>query len=143
MARPTVNTPLFVSSLETDMLHKFLFAPLDSREPLTARKVHIHRLYDVLQLSIHRNDLTRATRAWCILIRCKEVHWMSMWTTGLHLLGADIDEEGRMEKRLEYLRMMMLRNQDDVSSRFSTLSIDLSQLHFPSVRRLSRNWPFT
>lgn len=93
--------------------HRFLFAPLDSRKPLTARKIHIRRLYDVLQLSIHRNDLARARRAWCILVRCKEVHWMAMWTTGLHLLGANTDKVGPASKRLEYLRTMMLRNPED------------------------------
>ncbi|RDB22743.1 RNA polymerase I-specific transcription initiation factor rrn11 [Hypsizygus marmoreus] len=91
----------------------FLFASLDSQKPLTARKVHIRRLYDLLQLCIHRNDLTRATRAWAILARCKEVHWMSMWTTGFLLLGANLDEDNRTHKRLEYLRTMMLRQQDD------------------------------
>lgn len=93
---------------------RFLFASLNSQKPLTARKVHIRRLYDVLQLCIHRNDLTRAHRAWCILARCKELHWMSMWTTGLLLLGADIDEENRTTNRIEYLRTMMLRQQHDV-----------------------------
>lgn len=95
--------------------HRFLFASLDSRKPLTARKVHIRRLYDLLQLSIHRNDLPRARRAWCILARCKEVHWMTMWTTGLHVLCAGVDEGNHTQKRLEYLRTMMLRNTEDVS----------------------------
>jgi len=36
-----------------------------------------------------------------------------MWTTGLHLLGAEIDEENRVPKRLEYLRTMMLRNPEN------------------------------
>ncbi|KAF8076599.1 hypothetical protein FPV67DRAFT_423456 [Lyophyllum atratum] len=92
---------------------KFLFASLDSRKPLTARKVHIRRLYDVLQLCIHRNDLERASQAWCILARCKEVHWMSMWTTGLLLMGANTDEGNRTSKRIEYLRSLMPRHQDD------------------------------
>ena len=41
---------------------------------------------------------------------------MSMWSTGLHLLGAEVDEENRVPKRLEYLRTMMLRNPENVSS---------------------------
>lgn len=93
--------------------HRFLFASLNSQKPLTARKVHIRRLYDVLQLAIHRNDTIRANRAWSILARCKEIHWMSLWTTGLHLLSAGIEDDN--PKRMEYLRTMMLRNQDDVS----------------------------
>jgi len=107
--------------------HRFLFASLDSRKPLTSRKVLIRRLYDVLQLSIHRNDLARARRAWCILARCKEVNWMAMWTTGLHLLGADLSGEDHSQKRLEYLRTMMLRNPEDVSNalvlRFLSVSL--------------------
>ncbi|KAF9464352.1 hypothetical protein BDZ94DRAFT_1353808 [Collybia nuda] len=91
--------------------HPFLFASLDSHKPLTTRKVHIRRLYDVLQLAIHRNDLTRANRAWCILARCKEIHWMTLWTIGLHLLSTGV-EEGDI-KQLGYLRTMMLRHQED------------------------------
>ena len=92
----------------------FLFGSLDLPNPLTARKVHIRHLYDILQLCIHRNDLERATRAWSILARCKEVPWMTMWTTGLLLIGAGSDEEHRTSERLEYLRMMMLRHQEEV-----------------------------
>lgn len=107
-----------VTHMSSDLDHRFLFASLNSQKPLTARKVHIRRLYDVLQLAIHRNDITRANRAWSILARCKEIHWMSLWTTGLHLLSAGIEDDD--PKRMEYLRTMMLRHQDDVSGSYST-----------------------
>jgi hypothetical protein len=52
---------------------------------------------------------------------------MAMWTTGLHLLGADIEGEDHSTKRLEYLRTMMLRNPEDVSNalvwRFASVSL--------------------
>ena len=94
----------------------FLFASLNSRQPLTTRAVHIRRLYDLMQLCIHRQDLARATRAWTILARCKEVSWMTMWSTGLLLLAADAGEGRRSPKQLEYLRTMMLRYPADVST---------------------------
>jgi len=94
----------------------FLFAPLNSRQPLTTRAVHIRRLYDLMQLCIHRQDWARATRAWTIFARCKEVSWMAMWSTGLLLLAAEAGEEYRTPKQLEYLRTMMLRYPADVST---------------------------
>ena len=94
----------------------FLFASLNSRRPLTTRGVHIRRLYDLMQLCIHRQDLARATRAWTIFARCKEVSWMAMWSTGLLLLAAEAGEDCRTPKQLEYLRTMMLRYPADVST---------------------------
>jgi RNA polymerase I-specific transcription initiation factor RRN11 len=99
--------------------HSFLFASLDSKQPLTARKVHIRRLYDILQLSIQRHDVQRAKRVWSILSRCKEVNWLALWRTGLHLLGeAHTDEDG-MRVTADYLRSMMLRYPDDVRLNFA------------------------
>lgn len=94
---------------------RFLFRSLDSKTPLTARKIHIRRLYDVLQLCLHRNDLPRAKRAWTILARCKEIHWMTMWTTGVRLLGEDFGQHENSSKKIEFLRSMMLQYPDDVS----------------------------
>lgn len=67
--------------------HSFLFSSLDSKQPNTARKVHLRRLFDVLHLCIQRHDWPRARRAWAILARCKEVDWKTMWRTSLLLLG--------------------------------------------------------
>lgn len=92
----------------------FIFGSPDLPNPLTVRKLHIQRLYDILQLCVHRNDFERAMRAWSILVRCKEVPWMTMWTTGLLLIDAGSDEECPVSNRLEYLRTMMLQHQDEV-----------------------------
>src|SRR5271155_1968405 len=74
---------LFVSM---DFDH-FLFAlPGATRNTSNARKVHIRRLNDILQLCLQRNDALRSKRAWAILARCKEVSWMEMWTTAVHIL---------------------------------------------------------
>jgi len=86
---------------------------LDSKQPLTTRKVHIRRLYDILQLSIQRHDVQRATRVWSILSRCKEINWPALWTTRLHILGeAHTDEDG-VRITVDYLRSMMLQYPQD------------------------------
>ncbi|KAF9478151.1 hypothetical protein BDN70DRAFT_933609 [Pholiota conissans] len=101
--------------MSSDM-HIFLFASLDSRQPLTARKVHLRRLFDVLELSIQRQDFERAKRAWAILARCKEIAWKALWTTGLHILSLNDATERRIENCVEYLRTMMLQYPDDRES---------------------------
>ncbi|KAF9453000.1 hypothetical protein P691DRAFT_755836 [Macrolepiota fuliginosa MF-IS2] len=92
--------------------HNFLFASLDSKPPPTTRKVHIRRLYDVLELCIQRNDFVRAKRAWTILIRCKEFRWEEHWTTGLYILNEGGASTDNIPRRIEYLRAMMLRDID-------------------------------
>ncbi|KII94953.1 hypothetical protein PLICRDRAFT_47951 [Plicaturopsis crispa FD-325 SS-3] len=87
----------------------FIFAPPDSKKSLTARRVHLHRLYDILQLSLQRNDIPRARRAWAIFSRCKEVDWKTMWTTGVHLLGMGMDDTLDRPERIDFLRAMMLQ----------------------------------
>ncbi|TFK28885.1 hypothetical protein FA15DRAFT_583830 [Coprinopsis marcescibilis] len=89
--------------------HVFLFASLGSKDPSTARKVHIRRLYDIFQLSVARRDFQRARRAWSILVRCKEVDWAAMWTTGLLLLGDAPQDDECSTLKLDYLRAMMLQ----------------------------------
>ncbi|KIK67827.1 hypothetical protein GYMLUDRAFT_36605 [Collybiopsis luxurians FD-317 M1] len=82
--------------------------------PSTARKVHLRRLYDVLQLSIHRNDIIRARRAWSILVRCKEFHWIDMWGMAIHLVEENSYQNGETDsaKKIELLRDMMLHYPD-------------------------------
>lgn len=58
---------------------------------------------------------------------------MAMWTTGLHLLGANTDKVGPASKRLEYLRTMMLRNPEDVG-KCTCSAIGINQLHCFSVK---------
>lgn len=89
--------------------HSFLFAFPDAKHPVSARKVHIRRLYDILELCIHRGDFTRAMKAWSILVRCKEVNWKVMWRTGALLVGRQEDQEQAARDRLEYLTTMMLQ----------------------------------
>jgi RNA polymerase I-specific transcription initiation factor RRN11 len=93
----------------------FLFASLDSKGPTSARKVHIRRLHDILQLSLQRNDMPRAKAAWAILIRCKEIDWKGVWTTGLLLLGEDANGFQTNPEQLEFLRAMMLQYPEEVS----------------------------
>ncbi|KAH9939978.1 hypothetical protein B0H21DRAFT_697935 [Amylocystis lapponica] len=93
---------------------RFLFASLDSKQPTTARKVHVRRLFDILQLSVQRNDIARARRAWAILVRCKEIHWKTMWTTAIPLIGEDVvDEEENNEQRIKFLTTMRRQYADD------------------------------
>lgn len=94
--------------------HTFLFVSLEDKKPYTAQRIHIRRLYDLLQLCIQRNDLPRARRAWAVLSRCKEVDWKTMWTTALQLLGNEDDVEVDLP-RLDFLRAIMLQNSEEVS----------------------------
>ncbi|CAL1701176.1 unnamed protein product [Somion occarium] len=87
-----------------------LFDLPGSKEPRTTRKLHIRRLYDILQLCILRQDFVRARKAWAILVRCKEVHWKALWKTGVLLLGGVDDEpdhEQENGRRIDYLYAMM------------------------------------
>ena len=95
--------------------HTFLFSSLDSKQPSTARKVHIRRLYDILQLSIQRHQFQRAKRVWAILVHCKEIDWKGLWSVGLHILSEDTTDEGGEQVAVEYLRSMMLQCSDNVS----------------------------
>lgn len=108
------NSPM---SRETRACNQvYLFDSLNSKAPSSARKVHIRRLADVLQLSIHQRDWPRAKRAWSILIRCPEFEWKNMWRTGLLLLQCtDSAAEPSEKKCLEYLRVMMLQCPENVS----------------------------
>jgi RNA polymerase I-specific transcription initiation factor RRN11 len=93
----------------------FIFAWPGSKNPSSTRKIHLRQLYDTLQLSILRNDITEARRAWDILSRCKEVPTMEMWTTAVHLLGDDLSQEGTNERQLEFLRTTMFQYPTAVS----------------------------
>jgi hypothetical protein len=104
--------------------HTFLFASLEDKKPITARKIHIRRLYDLLQLCLQRNDIPRAKRAWAILARCKEVDWKTMWTTGVHLLGDDTNSPEASQSRLEFLRAMMLQHSEEVSKQRLKLQLE-------------------
>ena len=95
---------------------------MNEKTSLTARDIHIRRLYDVIQLSIQRDEYLRARRAFGILARCKEIKWKDLWKLALLLL-ADSEElptskDGSLT-RLEFLRMMMLQHREDASTLYS------------------------
>ena len=96
----------------------FLFNIPEGKRPTTARKIHICRLYDILQICIQRNDMTRARRAWSILVRCKEINWKVMWRTGLLLVNGQVEQghSANDEGKLEYLSTVMLQYPEAVSS---------------------------
>lgn len=104
--------------------YSFLFTYPDAKQPLSARKVHLRRLYDILELCIQHNDLVRARKAWAILVRCKEVNWKVMWKTGALLVGVEEDKKVVVRNRVEYLTTMMLQYPEAVS-------------HFPARADLS------
>ncbi|KAG7449437.1 uncharacterized protein BT62DRAFT_1054388 [Guyanagaster necrorhizus] len=89
------------------MSSPFLFHSLDVGPRLSARKVHICRLYDVLKLSLLRDDLPRAKKAWAILARCKEMHWTTMWTIAVRILGGETFDEHDSTKKVAFLHEMM------------------------------------
>ncbi|KAI0775966.1 hypothetical protein BD413DRAFT_469744 [Trametes elegans] len=108
--------------------HSFLFSSLNSKRPNTARKVHIRRLFDVLQLCIQRHDWPRARRAWAVLVRCKEVDWKSMWRTSLLLLGeddVDANTAATDSDRVSYLTVMMRQHPDERESILKELVLRL------------------
>ena len=95
----------------------FIFNSLDSKQPKTARKLHIRRVFDVLNLCIQRRDWPRAKRAWAILARCKEVDWKQMWRISLLLLGetGDQGDSGQShEDRVSFLTVMMRQHPEEV-----------------------------
>ncbi|CAA7259614.1 unnamed protein product [Cyclocybe aegerita] len=96
--------------------HAFLFAPHNSRQPATTRKIHLRRLHDILQLSIQTRQFKRAKRAWAILCRCKETDWKALWTTGLLILGEGEPGNNGTCNAVDYLRAMMLHCPDDRES---------------------------
>ena len=93
----------------------FCFELANSKPARTSRKIHIRRLYDVLELCIHRGDLQRARNAWAILLRCEEVDWLSLWRIGALLAGSGPVPAGRsIGDRLEYLKTIMLQCAESV-----------------------------
>ncbi|KAI9000870.1 hypothetical protein BD414DRAFT_406486 [Trametes punicea] len=108
--------------------HSFLFDSHSSVQSNTTRKVHIRRLFDILQLCIQRRDWTRARRAWAILARCKEVDWKAMWRTSLLLLGEyrDVTHHARTdEDRVAFLTIMMRQHPEESESILKELILHL------------------
>ncbi|KAJ6539554.1 hypothetical protein B0H19DRAFT_960679 [Mycena capillaripes] len=124
----------------------FIFAPtFDTKNPSTARKIHIRRVYDVMQMCIQRNDLERATRAWTILAHCEEINWRTMWSTSVHILAENLNDYEKSPKKVEFLRLMMLQHPEDretilkeivlrlILSRQYREALDELELYLPSL----------
>lgn len=104
----------------------FLFDLLGAKRPRTSRKIHIRLLYDVLQLSIQRDDYARARRAWSILIRCKEIDWKAMWKTGVLLVDEfHLEDSASNSRKLDYLSTMMLQYPEQVWTHIQLLMLVL------------------
>ncbi|TRM68129.1 hypothetical protein BD626DRAFT_480869 [Schizophyllum amplum] len=94
--------------------HTFLFSSFDNKRPLTARKLHIRRLWDVLHLCIQKHDIARTRRAWLVLARCKEIPWTAHWNIATLILSEG-SVSGHNEDDLpavDFLRTMMLQHPD-------------------------------
>ncbi|XP_006460360.1 hypothetical protein AGABI2DRAFT_67080 [Agaricus bisporus var. bisporus H97] len=121
--------------------HNFLFASLDSKLPHTSRRVHIRRLYDILQLCIQRNDVVRASRAWAILVQCKEFRWDEHWATGLYILNGGGVSSENIPQRINYLPISLHFLQEEMlkelillyimSNRYQD-ALDELELYLPS-----------
>ncbi|KAF9055017.1 hypothetical protein BDZ89DRAFT_1055643 [Hymenopellis radicata] len=89
-------------------MSSFLFQLLDSKQRLSCRKIHICRLYDILHLSLLKNDLPRARQVWSILARCKEINWISLWPTAVRVLGDETFDMYDSTRKLEFLHEMLV-----------------------------------
>jgi RNA polymerase I-specific transcription initiation factor RRN11 len=94
----------------------FLFDSNDSKMPSTERKQHIKTLFDVLHVSILRQDLLRARRAWAILVRCPDVDTQPLWRIGLGLIlgWPDESEESQAKEQVRFLKGVLTSEKGDV-----------------------------
>ncbi|TFY69412.1 hypothetical protein EVJ58_g427 [Rhodofomes roseus] len=112
--------------------HTFLFTSSNAKRPTTARKVHIRRLIDILQLSLQRQDYDRARRAWTILIRCKEINWKDMWKTAIALLAdAGDDDLEENDQRIAFLSVVIRQHPDE---QWNAGLISAARAHFERAR---------
>ncbi|KAI9056537.1 hypothetical protein FKP32DRAFT_1585798 [Trametes sanguinea] len=126
--------------------YSFLFSSLNSKQPNTARKLHIRRLYDILYLCVQRRDWVRARRAWAILARCKEVDWKTKWRTSLLLLGGEDPEAHQIradEDRVSFLIVMMRQYPEERESILKELVLHLirSDMHRRAMEELDLYLP--
>ena len=105
----------------------FVFASLDGRSSSSsARRVHLRRLCDILHLSIQRGDLLRAQSSFALLSRSEGVQWAAIWKFALIILAATNNPNEPptaydilgTPKRIEFLRVMMLRHPEEVRKHF-------------------------
>jgi RNA polymerase I-specific transcription initiation factor RRN11 len=120
-SNPQPEPPTYVFELADFDDHHFLFAFPNEKKRPSARQIQMRRLYDILNLSLHRDDLARAKRAWSILARCKETNWKTMWTLGITLLANDVRVMESNLRKIDYLRTMLLQLPEEVC--FKVLSL--------------------
>ena len=100
------------------MANTFLFDLLSSRTSLSYRQEFFRTVYDILHLSLLRQDLPRARKAWGILIRCPEFEKDAIevhWRIGLELIAWEQDDPAFKERqRIEYLRGAMVQTRTQV-----------------------------
>ncbi|KAG1752592.1 uncharacterized protein EDB91DRAFT_1044326 [Suillus paluster] len=101
--------PAFVFERAHTNVHQFLFAFPDEKKMPNARQIQLRRLHDIMNISVQRDDLPRARRAWSILARCKEIDWRAMWRLGITLLEIDVCVMGSNPRKIDYLRTMLLQ----------------------------------
>ncbi|KAG1755493.1 hypothetical protein EDB19DRAFT_1901712 [Suillus lakei] len=101
--------PTFVFERAYNNDHRFLFAFPNEKKMPNARQIQLRRLYDIMNLSVQREDLPRARRAWSILARCKEINWKAMWRLGITLLENDARIMESNPRMIDYLRTMLLQ----------------------------------
>lgn len=74
MAKPVFEPPIDRRSAKRNYSsesHAYIYSLNPSA---SVRAAHIRRVFDLMELSLQRQQLDRATRCWAILVRCKEVH---------------------------------------------------------------------
>ncbi|KAG2060112.1 hypothetical protein BDR06DRAFT_1002637 [Suillus hirtellus] len=101
--------PAFVFERAYNNDHQFLFNFPNKKIMPNARQIQLQRLYDIVNLSIQRDDLPRARRAWSILARCKELNWKAMWRLGITLLENDVCVVESNPHKIDFLRTMLLQ----------------------------------
>ncbi|KAG1906991.1 uncharacterized protein F5891DRAFT_939827 [Suillus fuscotomentosus] len=101
--------PAFVFERAHNNDHQFLFDFPNKKIMPNARQIQLQRLYDLVNLSVQRDDLPRARRAWSILARCKELNWKAMWRLGITILENDVCVVESNPHKIDFLRTMLLQ----------------------------------
>ena len=108
-------------------------APIASN---SARAVHLRRLFDIMELSIQREDTKRAHRAFAILARCPEVKWKAMWRLAILLISKNTQRPGAV---VEFLETLDLPAQESRLYTFLETSRILTWLRFSERADASGN----
>ncbi|KAG8760262.1 hypothetical protein FRC14_003560 [Serendipita sp. 396] len=115
------------------MASDFLFDSFSSKAPQTARKRHLKTLYDLMHVSILRQDLQRASAAWAILIRCPDFDTRRLWRIGLGFLLHQWGPDGTNgERPIDFLKTVMLQeknNKHGVLTELVLLLIKMRKFH--------------